>query len=110
MPSLHLNPHPLIGPVALSVTCLLSQHCVRAIRILIVLQDTVLRLLYECWRRYRRGSGILGVLDERGVVEQGEENTAARPRELVAEGVTRAFRSGKTAAVGVEFLDLKTIV
>lgn len=41
-----------------------------------------------------------------GRVEEGEEDTARRPRELVAEGVVGRFGSGETAAVRDEGLDL----
>jgi hypothetical protein len=53
-----------------------------------------------------RDRELLRILDERGIIEQGKKDTSARPRELVAERISRAFRCGKAAAVRIEFLDL----
>lgn len=52
------------------------------------------------------GDDLVVVIEGR-VVKEGEENSARRPAELVAERVVGAFGSWETTAVGQELLDLQ---
>jgi len=52
---------------------------------------------------------LLVLIEERRAVEEGEENTAGGPAELIAEGVAAALGRGEATTVGQELLDLAAL-